>query len=92
MNEKENLAENAFQALSRLANAGGGDDGKEFVKLVTSDHRTLQQCMFGLFSKCIGEWAEAKESGMFDLRNEDTVNQCAEIVDKVELFGHTRYI
>lgn len=89
---EENLAENAFKALSRLANAGRDDDGKEFVRLVTSDHRTLQQCMFKMFAKCMEEWSEAKKTGMFDLRNEDTVNQCAKAFEKVENFGCVRCI
>ena len=90
--EQENLSKNAFRAFSRLANAGRGDDLEKFVKSVTSDHRTLQQCMFRMMCKCFQEWAAAKESGMFDLRNEDTVNQCAEIVEKVENFGWARMV
>lgn len=51
---------------------------KEFVEVVTGDHRTLQQAAFRLFISCIKEWATHEH---YDARNETTVKLSKRIVE-----------
>ena len=47
-------------------------DNESFASEVLASHRTLQQSAFRVFIACIEKWAEAYESGCYDLRNEQT--------------------
>ena len=81
--------EKVVRALSDYVNRGSRFDRAEFADAVLREHRTLQQLIFGLFGRCIIEWAEtARGHGSYDLRNEHTVKTCAEIVEKLE---HGKY-
>jgi len=68
--------------FSNFVNCGDEDDFKEFVDLVTEDHRTLQQLSFKLFLKCIKKWSDFYGDSCFDLRNEFTVKKSKEIIEK----------
>ena len=57
----------------------------EFVEGMSYEHRTLQQTFTNLCFAWIRKAAEMKEQGRFDLRNQHSVEKCAEIVEKVEL-------
>jgi len=50
---------------------------KDFVEVVTGDHRCLQQSAFRLFVACIKEWATHEQ---YDGRNEATVTLSKRIV------------
>ena len=56
----------------------------DFVQVVTTDHRTLQQSAFRLFYACIVEWADLYKTGRYDLRNEATCKACFEIMELFE--------
>lgn len=58
---------------------GCGYDNAGFMQEICNSHRTLQQCVFGLMVDCMHKWAEYKEQGYFDLRNESTVKTCAKL-------------
>jgi transposase-like protein len=60
---------NVIEALSKFANINGRDKDV-FAHSVLSEHRTIQQKIFGLFLKTIEEWAKQES---FDLRNEHTI-------------------
>lgn len=48
-----------------------------FVDQITKSHRTLQQSTMRAVSALIFRWAEMKDKGHYDLRNEATVNSCS---------------
>jgi len=70
-------------AMSKFVNSFN-PDSKTFVEAVTNDHKTLQQSTMRLFMKCIERWAEMRDEGSFDRRNEDTCRISKEIMTKVE--------
>jgi len=76
---KENKETAAAKALAALANVMSHDKD-EFARLVTCEHRTIQQQMFGLMLTTIRKWASVEH---FDARNEHTVMTCREIVEVV---------
>jgi hypothetical protein len=47
-------------------------DPELLVRLITTEHRTLQQSMFNVMMKCIEKWAEDYRKDSYDLRNEYT--------------------
>ena len=57
------------EQLSDFVNSSTSMKREEFVKAVTSDHRTLQQDMFSLFYACMHDWAEDYVNGDYDARN-----------------------
>lgn len=67
-------------------------DADEFAKNVMKEHRTLQQSMFQVMIVTMREWAKNYESGRYDLRNEDTVKLCYEIVKEFDDKMFTRFI
>lgn len=79
--------EKVVRALSDYVNSGSRFDRAEFADAVLREHRTLQQLLFGLFGRCIIEWAELAEKGHFDGRNEHTVKTCHLIVELLKERG-----
>ena len=73
------LAKQLSQFVNIMANAKEED---EFVEAIMREHRTLQQSTFKLVMKLIVAWAETGDD-FYDLRNEYTVLQCKEILDKI---------
>ncbi len=68
-------------------------DPDEFVAIVLREHRTIQQTLGGTVFKLIEAWGKAHVAGDYDLRNEDTVRQCHEIVERNGYVSFTtRYI
>lgn len=65
--------------LMNIVNSYNVQEITDFVNVVTTDHRTLQQSAFRTFMKCVEVWAENYESGNYDLRNEQTCKMSAEI-------------
>lgn len=70
--------------LLSFANGSCRGDNAEVIKLVTEEgHRTLQQCVMGLFVDIVR--AHAKKGAFeFDGRNEATVKLCKAIVERCE--------
>jgi len=68
---------------------GNGEFEKGFVsELVYRTHRTLQQnVMRQLVIPLLLEWAKAKQGGFYDLRNEGTVQLCADLEKWLEDAG-----
>ena len=62
-------------------------DTKLFARLVTNEHRTLQQTMFQAMLECMKMWSDAKANGRYDARNEYTVDTSRKIMDMLN--GHT---
>lgn len=56
---------------------------EDFVNGVMSEHKTLQQSIFGVMLECIFAWSEQYENGRYDLRNEDTCRLSNEIVNTI---------
>ena len=73
MANQRQVAEQLVDGINRMSL-----DSKEFVDVVTTSHRTLQQMAFRLFIACIKEWATHTRS---DARNEATVNLSKRIVE-----------
>lgn len=85
MNEHEEKAReagrNAAKDFTKALNSMSYEKEviEEFVKEITTSHRSLQQStMRGVFALII-QWAKAGEDGQFDARNEATVKFCQEI-------------
>jgi len=78
--------EELAKALSDFVNVLGGHtkEEDEFIGLVLSDHRTLQQNTFRLIYKLIKAWAIEGERSNFDLRNEATLKACIKITKCLE--------
>ena len=80
MTNKEEAQKVAEQVTNLVNNYSC--DYKEFAKyLTTRTHRTLQQSVFRLITECITEWAKQEN---YDLRNEQTVKICKELVKVLE--------
>lgn len=52
---------------------------EEFVKTITSSHRSLQQSTMRAIFALLMEWAEHEAEGKFDDRNRATVQFCKEV-------------
>lgn len=77
-------AEETAQVMSSFVNnMNCGID--EFVKIMSRDHRTLQQTFTNLCFAWIRECSDKNETGNFDERNEHSVYKCAEIIDTIDL-------
>lgn len=66
--------------LSDFINSAVNKDKEMFVRVVTDDHRTLQEDVFKLFQKCIEEWANNYVEGNYDDRNEYTCKASYEMM------------
>jgi uncharacterized protein YqgV (UPF0045/DUF77 family) len=75
--------EDVAQALSDFVNSSLSFESDQFAKAVVRDDRTLQQSMFRLMLKCIGEWAEF-DSAQVDDRNRATVEMSKKIIAAVK--------
>ena len=78
----EGTAKDLAERIHRFINVMGGNAGSdELIRLITGDHRTLQQAVFrDLIVPMIDRWAEMEADGYWDDRNEGTVKACAAIV------------
>lgn len=63
-----------------------GHDNNAFVETIARDHRTLQQGFTALCFEWIRRCAKKEKEQDFDLRNEYSVQKCAEIVNNVEIY------
>ena len=81
----------AAQALSKFVNGATYSELQEFAKVVTNDHRTLQQGMMKAFVLCINNWSEDKKKNYYDLRNEATV-QLADELNSIVINANLPYI
>lgn len=77
-------AEELSKEFSHFINRADTSDIKTLVLGITNNHRTLQQCTFGLFMALIQEWKRLYESGYYDARNEFTCQKSKEIVENIE--------
>ncbi len=64
-----------------------GHSAQDFAKVVTSEHRYLQQEAFNMFFACIQSWAKAKESNYYDLRNEYAVKASEVMIEALKENG-----
>lgn len=71
----ENTAKDFMRGINEI-----GFDTKSFVKVVTSDHRTLQQGAVRIALAIIYEMAK-KEGWEIDPRNQEAVNTSKKIVE-----------
>ena len=62
-------------------------DGQEFADQVTREHRYLQQEMFNAMLKCIENWADAYDSGRYDVRNEYAVRASKAMIEGLKEKG-----
>ena len=62
-------------------------DKQEFANQVTNEHRYLQQEMFNAMFKCIENWAEAKDNGRYDARNEYAVKASKAMIEGLKAKG-----
>lgn len=62
-------------------------DRQEFADQVTREHRYLQQEMFNAMLKCIENWADAKDSGYYDTRNEYAVKASKAMIEGLKQAG-----
>ena len=83
MSRKER-SEVAAADLNRACNVMNFDY-ETFANEVRREHRTIQQNTARVLFKLIQRWAGDYESGNFDLRNEDTVRACKDIVENVSI-------
>ncbi len=69
-------------ALEEFVNGSCGSDAEKLaVTIRRSWHPTLQQMLFGLFTRCITLWAADEGYGYIDGRLEYTHEVCKEIVN-----------
>jgi hypothetical protein len=83
MSRKER-SEVAAADLNRACNVMNFDY-ETFANEVRREHRTIQQNTARVLFALIERWAGDYESGNFDLRNEDTVRACKDIVENVSI-------
>lgn len=77
---KEYIKEEEFaDMLGDFCNDMSLDTDKVAKKVITQ-HRTIQQNIFGLFLSCCKQWAENYKTGVYDLRNEYTCQKAVEII------------
>jgi len=77
--------------LTSFVNYCNEEDKQKFANAVLSDHRTLQQSVFGLFLKLCEQWANLDEN-RYDLRNEYTVKTSKKIKEVLEDCMSTPFI
>ena len=82
MTERKERAEKAAVEFIRAVNEINFD-AESFAGEVRREHRTIQQNTALVLFNLIQRWAGDYESGNFDLRNEDTVRACKDIVENV---------
>lgn len=75
----EERATNAAKDFMKSVNEMGFDK-ETFAKVVASDHRTLQQTAVGVAFAIIYKMAEKGENDV-DLRNQQSVARCKEVVN-----------
>lgn len=73
--------------VSDFVNSAVSYEKEEFVTSVMSDHRLLQDEMFGMFFNCIKMWAEAYEQDNYDFRNSRACKASYEMVEALKNNG-----
>ena len=71
------------EALASFVNNYGCQE-KEFAKVLSNQHRTLQQSIVRLFVTYLAELKRQGDQGYFDLRNEDAVRFAQQVFEKIE--------
>lgn len=80
---KTKNGEEMAEEMSNFVNAFGEGHYEEFAAYMSNNvHRTLQQNFMRLIIHQLKAWAEMKNNGRFDLRNEQTVELAKKIVDQ----------
>ena len=73
MSDSRERGKAAADALANFINSADREAQAAFVEQLTKrTRRTLQQLAFGLFLRCVKQWAKDCESDNFDARNEST--------------------
>jgi len=79
MNHKDELEEEMKKVWDKLSNTLNGfsyeEQAEAFFRMLSNEHRTLQQNFWRMMIKVIRKYAETKE-GWYDLRNEMSVRMC----------------
>lgn len=75
------------QVLSDFANSSLSQERENFVDMVTTEHRYLQQEMFKMMLSCIDKWSFADITGMFDSKNEYTVKASKVMIEALKREG-----
>ena len=74
----------------------GTQNTLKFERALSSTHRTLQQLFVGMMLKVLYEYGNShKENWSYDLRNEDAVKACQDLVkyvDNADININFRYI
>ena len=73
--EREQEARKVARSLIEFTNGLDRENAAHFVDEIMREHRTVQQKVFGLFSKLVKAWAGKKASGDYDARNTWTVEK-----------------
>ena len=78
--ERAKGAELAKDLANAINSFDNGNLAEGFIEELTCrTHRTLQQNAMGLVLQLISKWAEHGDEGVYDLRNEATVQLCQKI-------------
>lgn len=75
------------EELSNFTNSMLSTGREEFIKGVTTDHRTLQDDMFKMFFGCIEEWSKLYEQGNYDGRNEGSLKLANTMIEALKEKG-----
>lgn len=73
------------RAVANWVNGAGKEDFEEFAQTLSQEHRTLQQMAWQVMKRCIARWATAGDDKRYDLRNEQTVQECQKIRDLLDV-------
>ena len=80
MADRQQVAMNTARELLH-ATADASFDAETFAMEVRCDHRTSQQNTARVVFALIKQWASDYDKRHYDLRNEDTVRTCKDIVE-----------
>ena len=75
--------EEVAQILLDFVN-GSSNNYENFAEAIVQSHRTLQQCIFKLFTVCLKKWASYKEKNWYDDRNKATIQLSSKLWDEVK--------
>lgn len=75
------------ETVSNFVNVAFESEKEEFVDAVVTDHKTLQEDMFGMFLGCIDKWSEMAKQGNYDARNEYACRMSKIMIDTLKEKG-----
>jgi len=77
--------EKVWEMLSNaINNFNDTTNAEAFFNQLTRQHRTLQQSFWRMMIFTIKEYAKLRESGWYDLRNEESVKMCEGLAQWLE--------